>query len=1176
MANGVQLATAYVNIEASTKGLGKQITQALGKVDTGRLGQQAGGTWGKGFLARLGAAGYASAGLKIGRQVSKGVEGGIDKTALDGLKRAVESAEASVITASKNMKTAKLNEQAAQARVTETVKRYGETSSKAYDAQARLAQAELRTETASKTLNSAQEKLARAPDELNKASNEYKTPSTGKLSRALGTITSGFRNAAKGADTFKASGLSIGAVAGVVSNLTGRLVSGLGNYMSAAVEASDSTDKFKSTLDFAGVDTETIDRLTKSTQAYADATVYDLADIRNVTAQLAANGVKDYDKLAEAAGNLNAVAGGNAETFKSVGMVLTQTAGQGKLTTENFNQLSDAIPGASGKIQQALRDMGAYTGNFRDAMEKGEISAEEFNRALMELGMTDAAVEAAKSTKTFEGAVGNWDAAVQKLITKGLDAVKPAFTKALGGATDIVSDFTDDISDNLDDLQKRFSKAADSLLKGNLAQAIGDVFDLDPRVTRDLGEAFDSIVDGFGDITGELKELTPGLDGANSVFGLLAGTLKTISPLLPVIADLVGVFADLPEPVQLAAAGLVAFHKPLGNIISIARGAAGVLGGIASGIAGIGSKSQDAAGKVGSVSGQLDGVSSVKIGVTAGLVAGYLGAVASQASAAQRQVKALDEAFETSNGAESYFDALEDHDTGKLGFFDQLATFQIPGISDGTLMTALDNAGVSLDTFRRAVEGDSDAMAELDAGADNWIDVLGGQNMKLATVSEQAHKLRDAYKENIAAMVEASQTADGIDQAYSGVSASVSELGTTLKANGDAMSDLSSMNDASRGALQQFSASVWQNVDSIIANADAYGGMDQAVQTAKNRVQEMRDALINQLQALGQTPEQATAVADALGLIPSDVTTDVRLNADDAKLEVQAYLDTLNLTPEQKTTFMQALTDAANGNIDGLKLNMDTLPDIVTSFLKADPTDANAQLNAVSAQLQLYGLMAPTALLKADNTDAEGKTAQATTSVRTFGTQTATAKEDADNSSAITKTDAAKGKVQEYGGIKATAVVDVMDNASGPLDGILGKLGSIASGAWNAVVNMVTGGGKAYGGLIDGGRVTGPGSRVSDTAQITPLSAGEYVIRAKSASRIGYTTLDKINESGTLPDTVTAPSSVRKTGRTTVAGYADERVVALLQRILLELEAGQRIELDGREMGRTVRRYANA
>ena len=999
MADGVQLATAYVNIEASTKGLGKQITQALGKVDTSGQGTKSGRAWAKGF----------------------------DKAT---------------------------------------------------------------------------------------------------------------------------SGISLGAVAGVAAKATELLVSGLGKYMNAAVEASDSTDKFKSTLDFAGIDTDTIDRLTKSTQAYADATVYDLADIRNVTAQLAANGVKDYDRLAEAAGNLNAVAGGNAETFKSVGMVLTQTAGQGKLTTENFNQLSDAIPGASGKIQQALKKMGAYTsGNFRDAMEKGEISAEEFNQALMDLGMTDAAVEAAKSTKTFEGAVGNWDAAIQKLITKGLDAVKPAFTKALGGATDIVSDFTDDISDNLDDLQQRFDKAADSLLEGNIAQAIGDVFDLDPQVVSDLSDAFDSIVDGFGDITGELKELTPGLDGANSVFGLLAGTMQTVSPLLPVIADMVGLFADLPEPVQLAAAGLVAFHRPLGNIISIARGAGSLLGGIASGIAGIGSKSQDAAGKVGSVSSQLDGVSSVKIGATAGLVAGYLGAVASQASAAQRQVEALDKAFETSNGAESYFDALEDHDTGKLGFFDQLATFQIPGISDGTLMTALDNANVSLDTFRRAVEGDADAMAELDAGADNWIEALGGQNMKLATVSEQAHKLRDAYKENIAAMVEATQTADGIDRAYANLSAGMGELGTTLKANGDSLNDLSSMSDASRGALQQFSASVWQNVDSIIANADAYGGMDQAVQTAKNRVQEMRDALINQLQALGQTPEQAAAVADALGLIPSDVTTDVRLNADDAKLEVQAYLDTLNLTPEQKTTFMQALTEAANGNIDGLKLNMDTLPYIVTSFLKADPSDANAQLNAVSAQLQLFGLMEPTALLKADNSDAEGKTAQSTTSVRNFGARVDTSKLDADNTSALGKTSqattsvrsfgartdtsrldtnntsalnrtaAAKTAVDRFGNCNATATVNVRDNASGTLNGILGKLGSIASGIWNAAVNVVTGGGHAYGGLIDGGRVTGPGSRMSDTAQITPLSAGEYVIRAKSASRIGYTTLDKLNATGSLPET---------------------------------------------------------
>ena len=146
-------------------------------------------------------------------------------------------------------------------------------------------------------------------------------------------------------------------------------VDAIGNLTGDIVEASDSADKFKSTLNFAGLDTGTIDALTASTQTYADQTVYSISDIRNVTAQLAANGVQGFDQLAEAAGNLNAVAGGNAETFSSVGMVLTQTAGAGKLTTENWNQLADAIPGASGKLQEAMLKNGAYTGNFRDAME---------------------------------------------------------------------------------------------------------------------------------------------------------------------------------------------------------------------------------------------------------------------------------------------------------------------------------------------------------------------------------------------------------------------------------------------------------------------------------------------------------------------------------------------------------------------------------------------------------------------------------------------------------------------------------------------------------------------------------------------------------------------------------------------------------------------------------------
>lgn len=239
------------------------------------------------------------------------------------------------------------------------------------------------------------------------------------------------KSASKSSSGFGKFGAAAGAVGGLVSSGIGMAVDAIGDLTGDIIEASDSADKFKSTLNFAGLDTGTIDALTASTQTYADQTVYSISDIRNVTAQLAANGVQGFDKLAEAAGNLNAVAGGNAETFSSVGMVLTQTAGAGKLTTENWNQLADAIPGASGKLQEAMLKNGAYTGNFRDAMEKGEISAEEFNQAIMDLGMTDAAKEAATSTSTIEGAMGNLEASVVGVGTTILDQFKGPLTSAI-------------------------------------------------------------------------------------------------------------------------------------------------------------------------------------------------------------------------------------------------------------------------------------------------------------------------------------------------------------------------------------------------------------------------------------------------------------------------------------------------------------------------------------------------------------------------------------------------------------------------------------------------------------------------------------------------------------------------------------------------------------------------
>lgn len=218
--------------------------------------------------------------------------------------------------------------------------------------------------------------------------------------------------------TFKAM-----ALANLAANAVTKVTGDLNSLVSESIKASDAMDKFRSTMKFAGLDNSAIEKSAAAVKKYADDTVYDLDVVANTTAQLAANGIKDYNGLTQAAGNLNAVAGGNADTFKSVAMVMTQTASAGKLTGENWRQLSDAIPGASGKIQEALKKNGAYTGDFRKALEQGKISADEFNQAIMDLGMTDVAKEAATSTKTIEGAIGNMKAGIVTSIMEIIDAI---------------------------------------------------------------------------------------------------------------------------------------------------------------------------------------------------------------------------------------------------------------------------------------------------------------------------------------------------------------------------------------------------------------------------------------------------------------------------------------------------------------------------------------------------------------------------------------------------------------------------------------------------------------------------------------------------------------------------------------------------------------------------------
>lgn len=326
--------------------------------------------------------------------------------------------------------------------------------------------------------------------------------------------------------------LSIGAIAGVASSAIQVIIGSFSDLIGESVEASDSIDKFKSTMKLGGFGEKEIGEATKIVQKYADDTVYDLSTVSNTTAQLAANGIKNYTELTQAAGNLNAQAGGNAETFKSVAMVMTQTAGAGKLTTENWNQLADAIPGASGVLQEAMKKNGAFTGNFREAMEKGEISADEFNKAITELGMNDGAIEAAKSTSTFEGAIGN----LQANIVGGINDIikhlgKDKLTGIINGASDSVVGLFRHVSDVFSYLDKN---------KSTIGNITGNV--------KDLAKA---LVSGAWD---QGKDI---LLAVADMFGLIDDNTKKIKDPLKQVDKIIENLADNKDKVELLGKALV-------------------------------------------------------------------------------------------------------------------------------------------------------------------------------------------------------------------------------------------------------------------------------------------------------------------------------------------------------------------------------------------------------------------------------------------------------------------------------------------------------------------------------------------------------------------------------------------------------------------------------------------
>ena len=358
-------------------------------------------------------------------------------------------------------------------------------------------------------------------------------------------------------------------IGGALLQATERVTDFFKDMVTQATVSFDALKSYSSTMKFAGFATSEIKKGEEELKEYSKETIYNVGEMANTSATLAANGVKNYISVTKALGNLVAVAGGSTQDMQSASLALTQMVGAGKMYTGDWNQFINGIPGASGKLQKALKDAGAYTGSFRDAMSKGKISAQDMINAIEKLGNTQIAKKAATDTSKFSVAWQGAQEAVQDGALKLMDSL------GTSGFTGAISAAGDSAYNALASIGNWISKHKDEI--ATLGNKLGYIKDDLEEIGGDIGQGFiqffkDSYkwISKFADKTGDGNDALDDLGLALDKVAENKDTLQAIGKGLAAITTALVAMKAVKGVVSIVSALLSPLGKIVGLILTIA------------------------------------------------------------------------------------------------------------------------------------------------------------------------------------------------------------------------------------------------------------------------------------------------------------------------------------------------------------------------------------------------------------------------------------------------------------------------------------------------------------------------------------------------------------------------------------------------------------------------------
>lgn len=309
----------------------------------------------------------------------------------------------------------------------------------------------------------------------------------------------------------------------------------------------------------------------ESLQKFAATTPFEFEDVAVAARRLLAMGQaagiarSELQPVLTTIGNVASVTGGGAQALDSVTLAMGQMASSGKITLENLNQISEAMPGFSG-VAAIAAATGKTTAQVMEEISAGEINAKAGIDALL------------KGMQQFPGAAGAMEAQSQTLIgvfstfkdtlsqtlagafapvipeiKEALTAVTPVLNEALGQLAPVIGEAMSKLLPFIGQLIQGLTPIFGPLIAGlsSALSAIGPALAPLGSTIGTLLTAFGPLLTLVGQIVAALAEgLSPVIASLAPLASALAGALSSaLTPLLPLIVQIGGVLAQSLVPV---------------------------------------------------------------------------------------------------------------------------------------------------------------------------------------------------------------------------------------------------------------------------------------------------------------------------------------------------------------------------------------------------------------------------------------------------------------------------------------------------------------------------------------------------------------------------------------------------------------------------------------------------